>query len=109
MEIHRYFCDVHPNFLLLESPPNSKEAIPTLHCAHPRCDRHYTEEFGYCSGPIGENMDLGDMGKKLRCWINHEVRFLAVTKVRGVRVWACPVPGCKTTVPFEPERSEAGA
>jgi hypothetical protein len=108
MKIRRYFCDVHPMFLLLEAP-KSREVIPTLHCACPRCDRHYTEEYGYVSGPIGDNMDLGDMGKKLRCWINHEARFLAVTRVGGVRVWACPVPECETTVPFDPKRLDAGA
>ena len=117
MKISVAFCDLHPSYALRASPitisfghMGKPAVIEALRCTRPMCDRHYTGEYGYFDSPEGAKMDFGEIDKKRRCGLSHEVRCLVVTKVEGDLVWACPWFGqmdagpnldCKTTQPFD--------
>ena len=47
-----------------------------------------------------ERLNLGDIPRKPRCGLNHEVEYMVLTKIDDILTWACPVEGCQVTKRF---------
>jgi len=99
--------DLHPLYRLnvvtisTKSSTNANSKVKALCCTKASCDRQYAPEFGYFRFISGESYDFGDMETKPMCEINHERRYMVVTKLNGLFFWACPQAGCRNAVPYE--------
>jgi hypothetical protein len=116
MRITVAFCDLHYTSTLWQaevemiSPSGVRTIVPTWACIAPGCHRHYRRDvFGYHRCADGENPQVGDYSVKPKCGWNHEVEFMVLTEIGGVKTWACPDEKCTRTQAFEMAFSEASA
>jgi hypothetical protein len=99
-------CDVHPLYRLHEtiidpvSPDVPTTKTPAHCCTKAGCRRVYLRKYGYFQFQIGELTDFGDLKAKAACNLNHELRYMVVTKVNDNFVWACPEAGCSNAVAY---------
>jgi hypothetical protein len=100
-------CDLHPLYRLnvvripTKSPTNANANMKALCCTKSTCDRQYASEWGYFRLIAGESYDFGALETKPRCEINHDRRYMVVTKLNGRFLWACPEAGCRNAIPYE--------
>ena len=123
-------CDLHPLYPLLSatievqlpSDPvaplgvaQSKAHSPrmkVLRCTKAQCDRHYTSEFGYFCFTAGHPSQISEIKTTPDCRVNHDTRYLLVTKIGGHFLWACPEEGCTNANPYVealPKNEEAAS
>jgi hypothetical protein len=106
MKITSAFCDLHPLNELAPagiktlSPVGDVNTLNTAGCTNPMCNRHYTRNLGYFDSAIRERLNLGDMERKNRCGLNHEVEYMVLTNIDNVLAWACPFEKCEVTKPY---------
>ena len=97
-------CDLHPLYLFravfIEMASVETSKVKAQRCTNTICNRHYSAELGYFHFSAGEPPDMGKVELKPKCDLNHERRYMVVTKINGLFLWACPEAGCLNTLPY---------
>src|SRR6185437_14918732 len=99
-------CDLHPLYPLRDAATQiiSSAPIKAPGCTKAGCNRHYCPEQGYFNLVAGVASSLEECEVERSCELNHERRYMVVTKIEGRFVWACPEAGCLHSIPYaEPE------
>jgi hypothetical protein len=101
-------CDLHPLYLLRSAladigSSSSTEAgrLKALHCTKATCNRYYAPDVGYYYMVDIEAPDCGTIETKPSCGLDHERRYMVLTKINGRFQWACPEAGCSNAFPYE--------